>query len=273
MRKIKSIAIIMLSLLMFVFASSPALAKQGTNELISALSQLGKQSKYMIVDDTNSFTEQDLQQLKQKFKEVSDKYNINIGLFIVEDLGAYSKISEVADEFYEASFVPGSDGVCLVVHASGPNGEKRYIDVCGNDCRRAINADAIQYIGENLKSTFDNGDNLKGALVFADYVDELETMSKNGKPYVSKGSITKQIVVSLVIGVIIALIVCLYMRSKLKSVKMQHGASDYTRPGSMNVDLSRDWFLYSHVDRVAKPKDSGGSHKSSSGNTFTGGGF
>ena len=54
-------------------------------------------------------------------------------------------------------------------------------------------------------------------------------------------------------------------------------ASDYVRPGSMNVAYANDVFLYSHVNRTAKPKDndsSGGSatHTSSSGTTHGGGG-
>ena len=54
-------------------------------------------------------------------------------------------------------------------------------------------------------------------------------------------------------------------------------ASDYVRPRSMNVAYANDVFLYSHVNRTAKPKDndsSGGSatHTSSSGTTHGGGG-
>lgn len=62
-----------------------------------------------------------------------------------------------------------------------------------------------------------------------------------------------------------------------QTVRRKAAASDYVRPGSMNVAYANDVFLYSHVNRTAKPKDtdsSGGSatHTSSSGTTHGGGG-
>ena len=68
-----------------------------------------------------------------------------------------------------------------------------------------------------------------------------------------------------------------YITTQLKTVRRKAAASDYVRPGSMNVAYANDVFLYSHVNRTAKPKDndsSGGSatHTSSSGTTHGGGG-
>ena len=68
-----------------------------------------------------------------------------------------------------------------------------------------------------------------------------------------------------------------FRRGQLKTVRRKAAASDYVRPGSMNVAYANDVFLYSHVNRTAKPKDndsSGGSatHTSSSGTTHGGGG-
>ena len=85
------------------------------------------------------------------------------------------------------------------------------------------------------------------------------------------------ILVSLAIGLVAALVVTGFMRGQLKTVRRKAAASDYVRPGSMNVAYANDVFLYSHVNRTAKPKDndsSGGSatHTSSSGTTHGGGG-
>lgn len=75
----------------------------------------------------------------------------------------------------------------------------------------------------------------------------------------------------------IALIVTGVMRGKLKSVRFQPKADDYLKEGSMQLTENRDLFLYSHLDRRAKPKDNGSSggsstHVSSSGSTHGGGG-
>lgn len=44
-----------------------------------------------------------------------------------------------------------------------------------------------------------------------------------------------------------ALVVTGFMRGQLKTVRRKAAASDYVRPGSMNVAYANDVFLYSHV--------------------------
>ena len=48
------------------------------------------------------------------------------------------------------------------------------------------------------------------------------------------------------------------MKGKLKSVKKQYAANSYIKQGSLNITDSRDMFLYSKVDRHARPQSSGG---------------
>lgn len=78
------------------------------------------------------------------------------------------------------------------------------------------------------------------------------------------------------IGLVVALIIIGRMKGKLKTVRRQAEAAEYVKTGSMKVTQSRDLFLYKHIDRHAKPKEStsGGSrtHTSSSGRTHGGGG-
>ena len=75
------------------------------------------------------------------------------------------------------------------------------------------------------------------------------------------------------LGLIVALIATAIMRSKLKSVRHKYQAVDYVRPGSMNVTVAREIFLYHHVSRTPRPKDSdSGTHFSSSGRSHGGGG-
>jgi uncharacterized protein len=55
-------------------------------------------------------------------------------------------------------------------------------------------------------------------------------------------------------------------KGKLKSVKPEHGAKNYIRPGSMHLTASRDTYLYSNVTRTARQSSSsGGSGRTSSG--------
>ena len=62
------------------------------------------------------------------------------------------------------------------------------------------------------------------------------------------------------------------LKGQLKTVRAKAEASDYMKPGSLQLTEARDFFLYRHIDRREKPKNNGGSttHTSSSGNTHGG---
>ena len=83
----------------------------------------------------------------------------------------------------------------------------------------------------------------------------------------------RSLLVSLGVGLLAALIVTGSMKGKLKTVHAQAAASQYVKPGSMNITESREMFLYSQIQRHKREtKKSGGSstHTSSSGRTHGG---
>ena len=76
-------------------------------------------------------------------------------------------------------------------------------------------------------------------------------------------SILSIIIRSVVIGVIVALVVVSVMRGKLKTVKRQNYASDYRIAGSFRLTKQADFFLYSTVTKIAKPKNNPPSNRPS----------
>lgn len=65
------------------------------------------------------------------------------------------------------------------------------------------------------------------------------------------------------------------MKKKLKSVAQKTQANDYVTPGSLQITQSRDFHLYTHLERREKAQSSSGgssTHTSSSGTTHGGGG-
>ena len=69
-------------------------------------------------------------------------------------------------------------------------------------------------------------------------------------------TIKTYIIGSCIFGFVVALIITLVMKSKLKSVRSQRTAANYQRPGSMQLTHSSDLFLYSTVTRMKKPEPS-----------------
>lgn len=81
------------------------------------------------------------------------------------------------------------------------------------------------------------------------------------------------ILISLGIGAIVAAIVCLILKSQLKTAVMQTNAKAYVRQGSRNVTYARDIYLYKKVtQRKIESSDDSSTHVSSSGDTHGGGG-
>ena len=75
-----------------------------------------------------------------------------------------------------------------------------------------------------------------------------------GDEAVSDKNSVKTIVICIIAGMAIGFIINFSIASKNKSVRMQRNASVYTRPGSMVLTGSADNFLYSNIERRAKPK-------------------
>ena len=83
--------------------------------------------------------------------------------------------------------------------------------------------------------------------------------------------------ISIIVGVVLALIIVGVMKGKLKTVRSQAAANSYMKKDSLNIETSQDLFLYSTVSRTKiereESSDGGSStHTSSSGSTHGGGG-
>ena len=89
------------------------------------------------------------------------------------------------------------------------------------------------------------------------------------KPYKKKINILYVIAGIILIPLAAAFTFMTRKLSKMNTAVMQPGAANYMKPGSMNMDFSRDIFLYSTVSKREKPKESS-THTSSSGRTHGG---
>lgn len=68
-------------------------------------------------------------------------------------------------------------------------------------------------------------------------------------------NIGKSILIALLVGVVVALIITLTMKSKLKSVRPNNSARGFIKTGSLHLRVNRDTFLYRRVERTQKQQD------------------
>ncbi len=70
------------------------------------------------------------------------------------------------------------------------------------------------------------------------------------------------LIISAVVGLVIAFIVVSIMKGQLKSVRKQSGAGNYIKDGSFRLTRSNDFFLYRTVSKTEKPKNNSSSSRS-----------
>jgi len=249
----KRILLIICAFLVFLLASVPAIAAVATPS--------------RLYDGADLLYEEEKTEILEKVNRISSEYKVDVIIVTLDTLGGYS-----ADEYVEYYYDTNGygqgidrDGVMLLVAMD----ERSYRILSNGLGAAAITRSEIDYIGEEVASYLSYGEYAEAFHTFADLCEyELEG-EINGFPFQWK----RNLLISLVIGFVVALVATGIMRAQLKSVRMQTNATQYTKQGSMRITTSNDLFLYRTLNRRRKENSASGSHsRSGSGSRNVGGG-
>lgn len=246
----------------------------------AAIPVCAEESLSRLMDDADLLTDSEETSLLSQLDNISENQEMDIVVVTTDSLEGYTP-QEYADNVFDYcgyGIGDNRDGLLLLVSIEDNDW---HISTSGYAITAFTDA-GREYMSEQFLPYLSDGEYYKAFSTYADLCDQFITQAKTDEPY-DVGNLPKEpfkiwfnVLIALGIGFVFAIIVVLYMKSKLKSVRFQPAASSYVRNGSMNVTQSGDFFLYSHLDRRARPKDndSGGSstHTSSSGSTHGGGG-
>ncbi len=236
--------------------------------------------KPRLVDDADILTEYEEDKLLEKLDETSERLKCDVAVVTVESLDGKTA-QAFADDYYDYNgygYGPGDDGVLLAVAMY----ERKWAISTYGLAHKAINDAAMSYMTDNFAEYLTDDEYYDAFNRYCSDCDSIITKYENGEVFTehdAKGSlpVVKYILISLLVGVLLALIITLCLRSKLKTVRSKSGASDYTVPGSMQITNSSDMYLYRTVSKIKIEHKSGGSssHTSSSGRSHGGssGGF
>lgn len=259
----KRFLIITLTLLLAVALAAPVLA-----------------SPPRVVDDADLLTTEEEQTLIATLDAVSVKHGVDVAIVTVSSLGGKSA-RDYADDYYDINgygLGAGDDGILLLI---GMETRDYYITTHGYGITALTDA-GIEYVSSCFRPYLSSGDWAQAFDVYATECDALIARAKAGDPYdvhdvKAPFPVAQSIGISLVVGLVAALIVTGILKGQLKSVRRQTAANSYVRQNSLHITASHDRFLYRNVSRRAKPKDTGGGggssvHTSSSGRSHGGGG-
>lgn len=219
-----------------------------------------------VVDSADLLSDSEERTLCERLDSISEKYTSDVVAVTVESLEGESAMDVADDLFDYCEYGIGDDrsGVLLLISIA----ERDWWISTHGRCISAFSDGNIDSIGELVTDDLANGDYADAFTTYADECEYYLDIEANGKPF----NPIYSLLISVAIGLIVAFIVTMVMRSQLKSVKGQPAASNYIKNGSMQINLANEFFLYRYVDRREKPKNNSSTHHSSSGSTHGGGG-
>lgn len=239
----------------------------------------GFSDKYYRVNDlAGLLSDSEEAALLATLDEISLRQKMDVTVATVEDLDGYSTAAEYADavyEFCDYGYGKSRDGLLLLISMEDRDWA---ISTCGFGITAFTDA-GIAYISKQIKPDLSDGNYAAAFDTYAKLCDRFITQAKTGTPY-DKGNLPREplsmiwIPLSVVIGVVLALVIVGVMKGKLKTVRSQAAATSYMKKDSLAVTDSSDLFLYHTVTRSEKAKDSdsgSSTHTSSSGTTHGGG--
>ena len=248
------VALLLLGLCCTAFAEAPATEPQLWN----------------ITDTVGLLTSDEDLTLEERAEEISAQYGVGIYLLILEDYSEhYDDPYETAYELYHQNTLglgEDRDGVILLMSMS----DRKYATFFyGPKAEYAFDAYGQELMEEEFLDDFRDDDWYDGFEDYLEVCDEYLARAEAGDPvrgdYSSAGGsdgsgIGTTILVCLGISAVIAMIVCLILRGKMKSVRKGTHADAYVA-GSLNLTASRDQYTHTTETRTKiehESSDSGG---------------
>lgn len=230
----------------------------------------------LLVDDAELLSNSEENALLETLEDISRRQQMDIVVVTTDSLYGQTP-RNYADDFYDYNGY-AMDGVLLLVSMESRDW---YISTAGYGITAVTDA-GLEYMANQFLDDLSDGYYYDAFTTYANLCDEFIDQAKNGRPY-DAGNMPKgaypfgfNLLVSLVIGFVVALIITGVMAAQLKTVDFQRTAKNYVKAGSLHVTNAREIFLYRQVHRRPRPKQnsSGGSrtHTSSSGRSHGGGG-
>lgn len=243
----------------------------------------------IVVDDAGLLTSQQEEELAQKAELLRQKYSMDIVILTVESLEGESAMV-YAEDYYDYSGYGIDDQRSGTLFLLAMEEREWYIDTSGNAIYALTDYALLElenlvlpylrdgdYYGafdawldglDGYFAVYANGSLVDGFVPEEDkYQGHDETVYPNEDGY-DGISVSVNWLTSICVGLVAAIVTILIMRSSMNTKRRENSAGAYMKPGSYDLRIRRDVFLYSQVSKTRRESSSG----SSSGSSRSGGG-
>lgn len=233
-----------------------------------------------LVDDADLLTDAEESELLAKLDEISERQQCDV--VVVTVLSTEGKAPmDFADDFFDYNgygMGESADGILLLISMEDRDW---WMSTSGFGITAFTDA-GLEYISEKFLTPLSNGKYAEAFETYVKYCDEFLTQAKTGEAYdtghMPKGTVAPVwILIDLAIGWFAAFIMASVKKNKLTTVRKKYTAEDYVVPGSLQLYVNTDRFMYMNTTTRHIERDTGGSsgsstHTSSSGSTHGGSG-
>ncbi|MBQ8301301.1 MAG: TPM domain-containing protein [Clostridia bacterium] len=225
-----------------------------------------------ITDRAGYLMQSELDELTKDLDAVREKYDFEVAIY-TESTMTSATAEASADDIYDYNGYgagENDDGIMLYICSD----TREYHFTTHGKGLEYFNTNGLIYLESQVLPYLSEDDYYGAFNAYIETADELLEMAESGTPYNEKQYSTKYLIGVIIVCLIAPLLIALWMMNrklkKMKTAVENDYAANYMKPGSMNITVSRDLFLYSRITKTEKPKSNSGTHTSSSGRTHGG---
>lgn len=231
---------------------------------------------YRVQDKAGLFSTEQEQQLRSMIDQLVGYYNIDLILVTVDSMAedGYSDIVAYADDMYDYNGYGVGDDDSGMLFVIAMQEREWAISTYGKGIP-CYTDKAQSYIMDIVGKYLSDGDYYGAFSMLVSMCGTCMDAYTKGDPYPPKQpySPATGVAAFIIVGLIVALIYTGILKGQLKSVRFAADAHNYVDQNSIDINVSKDTFLYASVTkRVRETKSSSGSstHTSSSGRSHGG---
>ena len=232
-----------------------------------------------VYDMAGILSEEDNAYLEAMADQISWRHNCAVYIITVNDYTEYAdNIHDATAAIYNGEYSDAPmgigenrEGIVLLLSMYDRTYDLFVRD--GGTAQYAVNKYGRHQMTEVFLDNFGNNDWVGGFKDYLSACDEYLSLAEQGHPV--RKPLMKVLPMALGIGVVLALAVCLFLKSKMKSVRQGAEADAYVTAEGLN--LTERYDRYTHTTKtsrkISKDSDSGSSDHSGGGGSSTSGKF
>lgn len=219
----------------------------------------------LVRDGADLLTDRAESELEAELERISRAYGTDVIVVTVDTVGN-RWVDDYTEDYFDTHFGPDHDGILLLITMA----EREYRILSNGFGNQAVPGGDIDRICEQIEPYLRDGDYAAAFRRFAEECEYQLDGEVNGFPFELGGNL----LISVVVGFVVALVVVLVMAGQLRSARRRSAAAEYTRKGSFQLTGASDIYLYRNQTRRPRQTNSssGGGHRSGGGGRSMGGG-